>query len=73
MDMYWNESFSEMALKPFLLRELHSRGFVSVEDLSHLSSSEILQIPGMGGADWRKIAHVLNRSLTVTTRVKDKS
>lgn len=73
MDMHCNESFSEMALKPFLLRELHCRGFVFVEDLSHLSSSEILQIPGMGGADWRKIAQVLNRSLTAARRVKDKS
>ncbi|MGZ9718747.1 hypothetical protein [Rhizobium miluonense] len=52
---------ADLKLKPWLLRELTGLGYETVEDLGHLSTADVLRIPGMGSYDWRKIAKVLGR------------
>jgi hypothetical protein len=50
-----------LKLTPSLLIELHQRGYVTAGDMAHLSVSETLRIPGMGGRDWRKVAEAQGR------------
>jgi hypothetical protein len=44
-----------------LLEELERYGFETVEDMAHLQNSEILSIPGMGGAAYRRLASAMGR------------
>ncbi|NRP75173.1 MULTISPECIES: hypothetical protein [Rhizobiaceae] len=52
---------SDLKLKPWLLTELNQLGYEVVDDMQHLSTVEILRIPGMGGLAWRKIAKAMGR------------
>lgn len=52
---------ADLKLRPSLLRELNQIGYEVVGDMQHLSTAELLRIPGMGGHDWRKIAKALGR------------
>lgn len=51
----------DLKLKPWLLSELHQRGYIYARDTAHLSVAQSLRIPGMGGRDWRKIADAQGR------------
>lgn len=54
-------SLSDLKLRPTTVFMLNQHGFETVADLAHLSSVEILRLPGMGGSDWRKLAAALGR------------
>ncbi len=52
---------SDLKLKPGLLAELTARGYETAEDLQDELGAELLRIPGMGGACWRKVSKALGR------------
>ncbi|WP_082367086.1 hypothetical protein [Ensifer adhaerens] len=52
---------ADLKLKPWLLAELNQLGYETVGDMQHLSVTDALRIPGMGGRDWRKVASALGR------------
>ncbi|WP_142795466.1 helix-hairpin-helix domain-containing protein [Xanthomonas perforans] len=54
-------SLSDLKLRPTAVFMLNQHGFETVADVAHLSSAEILRLPGMGGSDWRKLAAALGR------------
>ena len=52
---------ADLKLTPWVLTELNQHGYEVIGDMQHLSSVEILRIPGVCGRDWRKIAKALWR------------
>ncbi|WP_072642853.1 hypothetical protein [Sinorhizobium americanum] len=52
---------ADLKLTPWVLTELNQHGYEVIGDMQHLSSVEILRIPGVCGQDWRKIAKALGR------------
>ncbi|MGN7883613.1 hypothetical protein [Ensifer sp. 22460] len=52
---------ADLKLKPWLLTELNQLGYETAEDLKDVPGAELLRIPGMGGACWRKISKALGR------------
>lgn len=59
---------SDLKLKPYFLAELNRLGYEVVGDMQHLSTVDILRIPGMGGHAYRKIAKALGRDPDLTKR-----
>lgn len=55
-------NLKELKLRPGLLIELGQLGYETTDDLNRLSSADLLRIPGMGGRDWRTIAHAMGRA-----------
>lgn len=56
-----SRALSDLKMRPYMVLELSQHGYETVEDMAHLSSAEILRLPGMGGSDWRKLAAALGR------------
>ncbi|MDK4706601.1 hypothetical protein PH562_30475 [Rhizobium sp. CNPSo 4062] len=66
-------NLKDLKLRPSLLTELNQLGYETAEDMSSISSAELLRIPGMGGHDWRKISRAIGRELTTNRKPKSKS
>ena len=52
---------SDIRLRPGLVAELNQRGFERVGDMVDMSDGEILRIPGMGGASYRRLCAAMGR------------
>ena len=52
---------ADLKFAPTLLAELEAHGYRTVEEMSDLSNSHILRIPGMGGAAYRRLAAAMGR------------
>lgn len=46
------KSLSDIKMKPTTVIMLNQHGYETLEEMAHLSSAEILRMPGMGGSDW---------------------
>lgn len=55
------KSLSDIKMKPTTVIMLNQHVYETLEEMAHLSSAEILRMPGMGGSDWRKLAAALDR------------
>ncbi len=55
------KALADLKMRPSMVLELNQHGYEMVADMAHLSSVEILRLPGMGGSDWRKLAAALGR------------
>lgn len=51
----------DLKLRPALVRELSAHGYDTVGDMAHVPDQQLLRIPGMGSADWRRVAKALDR------------
>jgi hypothetical protein len=56
---------SNLNLNPVVLAALESRGFHRVDDLRLLSNVQILSIPNVGGASYKRILAALGRKPSV--------
>ncbi len=56
-----NAKISDIGLKPGLVVELNQRGFEYVVDMIDMSNVEILRIPNMGRASYRRLCAALGR------------
>ncbi len=56
-----NAKISDIGLKPGLVVELNQRGFEYVVDMIDMSNAEILRIPNMGGASYRRLCVAMGR------------
>lgn len=45
------KSLSDIKMKPTTVIMLNQHGYETLEEMAHLSSAEILRMPGMGGSD----------------------
>ena len=71
--LFMTTYLKDLKLRPSLLAELNQLGYETTEDMSPISTAELLRIPGMGDHDWRKIARAMGCELTTTREPKSKN
>jgi len=71
--LFMTINLKDLKLRPSLLAELNQLGYETAEDMSSISSAELLRIPGMGGHDWRIISRAMGRELTKKRKPKSKN
>ena len=71
--LFMTTNLKDLKLRPSLLAELNQLGYETAEDMSPISTAELLRIPGMGGHDWRKIARAMGREFTTNRKPKSKN